>query len=68
MLVLNKEQYQKIHKEITERGYCKIENIGTIMKKPARMGRLNGTFGGVPKYKYRPAFRYSRVLKEQLNK
>jgi hypothetical protein len=65
---LTPEQKEQILKELKDKGKCNINSLVTISIRPARKGKINGSFGQTPKYTHRPFFLASRTFKEEVNK
>lgn len=69
MSFLEKEQIDKIIKNLkSSEKKSVIYGLGTFILKPARKGKINGTFGGDGvRYKKRVVFKPSETFKKSIN-
>jgi hypothetical protein len=68
MILLTDSQKRTLKNDLKKDGICVIWGVGTISKKPARKGKINGIFGAKLLFKERLSFKFSMKLKDKVLK
>ena len=65
--MIDKKVREYIKSGLLSEGSVVMQEICSLKIEPARKGKIYGTFGHTPKYKYRVSYKPSSKLKDLIN-